>query len=109
MYPHTAQTKRRGRQPTRNHGLKGAFGDRTQSADNMARMTADIKRYAEQLKGHVDKLVDKAQKQVSPVQSVGNRVRRREVRRSLDARYFEQQLKAPSRTGKPGERGQPPA
>lgn len=90
-------------------GLKGAFGDRPESADDMARMTADIHRYAKQLDGHVDDLVLVAYQRVSPVQSVWNRVRRREVRRSLDARYFEQQLKAPSRTGEPGERGQPPA
>jgi hypothetical protein len=87
-------------------GLKGAFGDRPQSADDMARITADIDRYAKQLDQRVDHLVLVAYQRVSPLQSVWNRVRRREVHRRLQARY---PFKAPSRTGKPGERGQPPA
>jgi hypothetical protein len=70
--------------------LKGAFGDMTASADNMARITAEIQRYTGQLNRHVADLVLASHRRVSPVQSLWNRGRRRAVRRRLEARYFEQ-------------------
>lgn len=70
--------------------LKNAFGDWSENADNLARLTAEVQRYAVQLNRHVADLVLAAHQRVSPVQGLWNRGRRRAVSRRLQAKYFEQ-------------------
>jgi hypothetical protein len=67
--------------------IRSAFADMSESADNLARIVAEIRKSAEQLNRDVMELVRTAQDRVSPVQDPLNKERRRRARLRLRARY----------------------
>jgi len=64
-------------------------GEVTPTADNMREKTASVVSFTEGLNRDVVALVEAGQKHLSPVQTWRNKRRREEVRKRLEATYFE--------------------